>query len=201
MEIMLRLIYNLTFVSLFILLSCINEKNKKIEKSPRIKSLTKLISPKINEEINLDDSITILVNPKYDSIDIKKIYIIYKNDTIDKSNNNFLKLNASEFKSVGKHKIKIISILSNNRKETYYSSVSIYPNKNPKKLKYRIKNIYSHDSEAYTQGLTFDENRFFESTGRRGFSSLRELELKSGKTISKPKTLPLPTLLTKIKTK
>ncbi|MBH15436.1 MAG: glutamine cyclotransferase, partial [Cytophagia bacterium] len=62
---------------------------------------------------------------------------------------------------------------------------NLFPNNNPNKLKFKIKNIFPHDTDAYTQGLTFDKNRFFESTGRRGFSSLKEVELKSGKTIKK----------------
>jgi len=173
----------LTFLLLITFFSCTNEKNTRVEKSPRIKTSTQLINPIVNERINLDDSINVLVKTKYDSIDIKEIHVVYKKDTIQEASSNHLNLPA--FKSVGKHKLKIIAVLSNSKKETHYTSMIVYPRDSPKKLKYKIKNIYSHDPDAYTQGLTFDEDRFFEGTGRRGYSTLREVDLKTGKIIKK----------------
>ena len=41
----------------------------------------------------------------------------------------------------------------------------------------------SHDSEAYTQGLEFYQGRLFESTGIRGESTLREVNLSTGEVI------------------
>ena len=41
----------------------------------------------------------------------------------------------------------------------------------------------SHDSTAYTQGLEFYEGRLFESTGKYGKSTLREVNLSTGEVI------------------
>jgi len=49
---------------------------------------------------------------------------------------------------------------------------------------YRILRTYPHDPEAYTQGLVFQDGVLFESTGRRGTSSLRKVELKTGEVLS-----------------
>lgn len=46
---------------------------------------------------------------------------------------------------------------------------------------YEVINTWPHDSEAYTQGLVFYDGALFESTGLYGSSSLRRVELKSGK--------------------
>ncbi|MEW6074136.1 MAG: glutaminyl-peptide cyclotransferase [Planctomycetota bacterium] len=40
-----------------------------------------------------------------------------------------------------------------------------------------------HDPEAYTQGLLFHAGRFYESTGRHGVSSLREVDPASGEVL------------------
>lgn len=48
---------------------------------------------------------------------------------------------------------------------------------------YRIVHQYPHDTSAFTQGLIVHDGRFFESTGRNGYSSLREVEVESGKVI------------------
>ena len=43
-----------------------------------------------------------------------------------------------------------------------------------------ILNVYPHDDQAFTQGLIWHEGVFYESTGLRGFSSLRKVEIESG---------------------
>ena len=184
MEMIWQKNYKILFL-IFFLVSCFNEKKKIIKKSPRIKSLVNLIKPNSNDIIYFNDSIDIEFAPKDNSSIIKKFYVIYKNDTIDYFENEIGRISSSKFNSVGKHRIKLICYINNDKKETYYSSINLFPNNNPNKLKFKIKNIFPHDTDAYTQGLTFDKNRFFESTGRRGFSSLKEVELKSGKTIKK----------------
>ncbi|HEV7903530.1 MAG TPA: glutaminyl-peptide cyclotransferase [Pyrinomonadaceae bacterium] len=48
---------------------------------------------------------------------------------------------------------------------------------------YKIKNSWPHDRRAYTQGLIFLDGILWESTGQYGSSSLRKVELKTGKVI------------------
>ena len=43
-------------------------------------------------------------------------------------------------------------------------------------LEYEALRALPHDREAYTQGLLYHEGRFFESTGRNGSSSVREVK-------------------------
>jgi glutamine cyclotransferase len=50
---------------------------------------------------------------------------------------------------------------------------------------YEIVNTWPHDKRAYTQGLIFHEGKLIESTGRQGESSLRRVELESGKVLDK----------------
>lgn len=44
---------------------------------------------------------------------------------------------------------------------------------------------YPHDPEAFTQGLLFHGGKLYESTGRYGESSLREVELETGRVVRK----------------
>jgi glutamine cyclotransferase len=48
---------------------------------------------------------------------------------------------------------------------------------------YEIVNTYPHDPEAFSQGLVFEEGVLYESTGRYGRSSLRRVDLESGKVL------------------
>jgi len=59
------------------------------------------------------------------------------------------------------------------------------------KYGYQIVNIFPHDSNAFTQGLILMDGKLLESTGQEGFSSLRRVELESGKVLKKV-DVPLP---------
>ncbi len=59
------------------------------------------------------------------------------------------------------------------------------------KYGYQIVNIYPHDSNAFTQGLILSEGQLLESTGQEGMSSLRRVELDSGKILKKVE-VPVP---------
>ena len=48
-----------------------------------------------------------------------------------------------------------------------------------------VKNTYQHDQKAFTQGLFFRDGHLFETTGRAGSSSLRKVDLGSGKVVQK----------------
>jgi glutaminyl-peptide cyclotransferase len=50
---------------------------------------------------------------------------------------------------------------------------------------YRIVRIYPHDSHAFTQGLIYLGGDLYESTGLNGASSVRKVELKSGKVVQR----------------
>ena len=54
-----------------------------------------------------------------------------------------------------------------------------------KQYKIQVVKEYPHDAQAYTQGLFFEGGRFYESTGQFGQSSFREVELATGKVLSK----------------
>lgn len=50
---------------------------------------------------------------------------------------------------------------------------------------YRVVNIYPHDAKAFTQGLAFDNGFLYEGTGLHGQSTLRKVELKTGRVIKR----------------
>lgn len=52
---------------------------------------------------------------------------------------------------------------------------------------YEVINTYPHDPTAFTQGLIFKDGYLYESTGKYGHSSLRKVELKTGKSIKNKK--------------
>jgi glutamine cyclotransferase len=50
---------------------------------------------------------------------------------------------------------------------------------------YEVAKVYPHDDKAFTQGLVFHQGVLYESTGINGSSSLRRVELETGKVLKK----------------
>ncbi|MEM8675554.1 MAG: glutaminyl-peptide cyclotransferase [Cyanobacteria bacterium P01_G01_bin.67] len=48
---------------------------------------------------------------------------------------------------------------------------------------YNVVQTYPHDPQAFTQGLIYDRGELYESTGLRGRSSVRQVELATGKVL------------------
>jgi len=54
---------------------------------------------------------------------------------------------------------------------------------------YRVVRSYPHDAKAFTQGLVFADGHLYESTGLEGRSSLRMVDLETGRVLQE---LPVP---------
>jgi glutamine cyclotransferase len=50
---------------------------------------------------------------------------------------------------------------------------------------FEVVNVWPHDRDAFTQGLVFRDGKLLESTGQEGKSSLRSVELETGKVLKK----------------
>jgi glutaminyl-peptide cyclotransferase len=50
---------------------------------------------------------------------------------------------------------------------------------------YQIVRAYPHDTSAYTEGLFYKDGYLYESTGEKGASSIRKVELETGKVLQR----------------
>ena len=67
-------------------------------------------------------------------------------------------------------------------------NIRVFASTKPKIFTYKLVKTYSHDINAYTQGLEFVGDTLYESTGQYGASSLRKVDYKTGNVVQK---LPL----------
>jgi glutamine cyclotransferase len=59
------------------------------------------------------------------------------------------------------------------------------PAETVKSYRYEVLARYPHDAQAFTQGLIYHDGYLYESTGLEGNSSLRKVELNTGKVLKK----------------
>lgn len=55
--------------------------------------------------------------------------------------------------------------------------------KAPEELTYQVEKVYPHDTSSYTEGLLYQDGYLYESTGNAGHSTLRKVDLNTGKAL------------------
>ena len=84
---------------------------------------------------------------------------------------------------VGENNVSV-KIFSNNETISINKKFDIYSNIEPEIMTYNVISEYTHDKNAYTQGLEFYKNQLYESTGLNGKSTLRKSDYKSGEILN-----------------
>ena len=62
-----------------------------------------------------------------------------------------------------------------------FAAVSAWSDSDVERLTVNVQRAIPHDTEAFTQGLLWEDGKLFESTGKRGRSELRELDPDTGR--------------------
>jgi len=117
---------------------------------------------------------------KGDQIDSVQLYV--NNKRVNKNESSVI-INTADF-GVGKHAVTALAFYPNKSKKLN-NSIEVLAKKAPVVYSYKLLNTYPHDKEAYTQGLEYKDGYLYESTGRRGQSTLRKVEIKTGKVLQK----------------
>ena len=81
--------------------------------------------------------------------------------------------------TIGNRSIKVVAL--DNEGLSGVDSITIQVSLNViRRYTYEVINEYPHDENAFTQGLTWEDDTLYEGTGRNGRSSLRKVKLDSG---------------------
>lgn len=65
------------------------------------------------------------------------------------------------------------------------TNIVLLPSKAPVDYAYKVVHTFPHDTSAFTEGLEYHDGYLYESTGRKGYSSLRKVDLHTGKVLQK----------------
>lgn len=85
---------------------------------------------------------------------------------------------------VGRVNYRVVAYKNGNQ-ESLGGQFEVFARTKPEVQKVSIIRSHKHDPKAYTQGLLYHNGRFIESTGERGRSSIREVEIATGKVLRK----------------
>lgn len=151
------------------------------KKSLTTENMLQIIRPQYGEKFHEGQEITfeVKLQPGVDSVvltttDNKTIGTFRPNSTTLRWQANSEKLGNINFN----FKIVAGATIANRT-----SKIVLLDKKVPVQLSYKIVNVYPHATNAYTQGLIYDHGVLYESDGQYGMSSLRKVEITTGKTL------------------
>ncbi len=96
---------------------------------------------------------------------------------------NSITLKSSDF-GIGKHSVSVLAFYPGKTKKIN-NSFEVFADEKPAIYTYKIINSFPHDTKAYTQGLEYYNGFLYETTGRKGQSTLRKVAIKTGKVLQK----------------
>jgi glutamine cyclotransferase len=96
---------------------------------------------------------------------------------------------ASKDLSLGYRNIMAV-VTKDGEKDTINTNIVLTSNVAPKTLSYTVVKTFPHDTSAYTEGLSFVDGKLLESTGEKGASKLKYVDLNTGKTLQQTQLAP-----------
>lgn len=148
--------------------------------------LIKMVSPEENAEYRLNDNVKVVLEPERskDIPDSVRIWFDGQPVSLMKNAPWVYTIPSSFTGKTGRKSLKVIAYKKDNRPQIITRFIIIYSDILPKRSGYKIINVYQHDKEAFTQGLVYDNGILYEGTGQVGESSLRKVELETGKVLN-----------------
>lgn len=147
--------------------------------------LIKIVSPDENAGFKLNQSVkvTLSLQDRKSVPDSVSLYFDGAYVTAIKSDPWSYSIPASLNLKTGRKSIKVTAYKDGRPQNTVTRFMIIYSDVIPKKYGYKVVHVYSHNRDAFTQGLVYNNGVLFEGTGQETGSSLREEELETGKVI------------------
>lgn len=190
--------FNRYFISLFVIIfivwtiSCSGrpEKQSEIELNASPGSsgeaavkLIKMISPEENTSFKLRDPVKVVLAATNRNNLPDSVLINFNGNhvtTIKSEPWEFL-IPSSYTVTTGRKSLKISAYKAGKVQTTVTRFMIIFSDIVPKTVGYKVVKTYPHNRDAFTQGLVYDNGVLYEGTGQETGSSLREVELETGK--------------------
>ncbi|MEL7585774.1 MAG: glutaminyl-peptide cyclotransferase [Prolixibacteraceae bacterium] len=172
------LVISLIFLSAF---SCTNSSERSR------KPVVKIVVTPNKKNLVSGDSVSVRVAVKIKDGELEKSALYLDNELIETSDNTEFDYLIKNFKTLGKHQIKVVATKSDGVEGVSFQSLEILSDIEPEMFGYKIINSYPHNTEHFTQGLEIHQDVLYESTGENGKSGIFKKDLTTGKILKSVK--------------
>jgi glutamine cyclotransferase len=167
-------------------ISCRNNTETRIQKGKAVeKKLFSLTNPKNGATLKSGSggvALSLEVKSLYDSVRMDSCVLNIDGKYHSTYHSMPQEISLASIK-MGIRRLSLMVFSTNNVVETILFNLKIVPASAPIPYIYKIVNEFPHDNNAYTQGLFYSERFLYEGTGQKGYSSLRKVELETGKVV------------------
>ncbi len=148
-----------------------------------VKAIVKVITPEENSGFKLSEPIRVVLSVENRVPD--SVTVTFDSRRIKSLNSEPWECSIpSEYtNNTGRKALKITTFEKGKQSSAITRFMIIYSDIVPKKYSYRVIHTYPHDRQAFTQGLFYYNGILYEGTGQETGSSLREVELETGKVL------------------
>lgn len=196
----MRIRYHNYIVSVTILLlmawifSCSGRSGAKDEKEhsvpaendePAALKLVKLVSPGENAEFKINQVVDVVLELAFRNRIPDSVAVFFDGKIVRtlKSEPWECSVPAELTGFTGRKSLKIVAYQEGRLQNPITRFLVFYSDVIPKINRYKVINSYPHDSRAFTQGLFYNNGFLYESTGQETESSLRQVEIVTGKVL------------------
>jgi glutamine cyclotransferase len=176
--------YAILVLILIPLLSCCRKSSPEGEQKtvPEKPTVFSLVSPEPNKVIHCGDVVTIAykINDTTAKVDSITLYSGKNRSVSFKGNPGKIDWSSANSR-MGQTTLRLQIFYSDSLQESHNMNLVILSDVVPISYKYKVIAKYPHDNQAYTQGLIYDNGMLYESTGIYGNSSVRLVNISTGK--------------------
>jgi glutamine cyclotransferase len=147
--------------------------------------LIRLVLPEENTGFKLKDPVRVVIEPDDRNRQPDSVMIFF-----DGKPAKILKAAPWEYSippaftiTTGRKSLKVSAFKNGKPQNTITRFMIVYSDVVPKRNGYKVVHAYPHDREAFTQGLVYDKGKLYEGTGQESGSTLREVDLVTGKVL------------------
>lgn len=154
------------------------------EKSPPEPSIRiiRMLSPDSEARLQLKDriNISLVAEREKDQPDSVKVFFDGREVASLSSGPWECTVHSSLVRNTGRKPVKAVAY-KNGKTQIITRFVILRSDVEPPKLGYQVVNTFRHDPDAFTQGLFYNNGYIYEGTGQEAGSTLREVELETGR--------------------
>lgn len=163
-------IYVLTVLSVGLVIGCKTQQGK-----------VEFINPSNDSKILKGDKVEVKL--KFPNAEVDSVVYSVDGDVFERKTDTTAVVFDSDAYSYGNKRLSA-KVYAQGKEDIAYSEVTVIPPA-AKQYSFEVINTFPHDKGAFTQGLYWDQGSLYETTGQRGESTLRKVDLASGKVLQK----------------
>jgi len=168
--------------TLFTACSSCNSGKQEQQRPRRQRAQIAIVSPRNNDRQPLGKTITLSIKARDGAGAIDSVRWLVNGKWLKTTKGEDVVWNTAGH-TTGTQRIEALAYYAAGGRDNVVSTILLLAPQAPEQFTCKVMYVYPHDPKAYTQGLLFDDGYLYESTGLKGESQLRKVQLQTGKPV------------------